>query len=125
MSYDVPRPKRSQFTHRVLSGGKWFDAGAYNNAVALWEDERRKHNDRRRGEAPYTEVGGGNPCEACDGTGVCNRCDGTSWYKLRNGTSVRCKACEPRGPRASEADRGKCWPCHGSGKERPTRHRRD
>lgn len=80
---------------------------------------------RRREEAPYREVGGGNPCEACKGTGVCQRCEGTSWFTLRSGTKVRCKACEPRGPKASESDRGKCWPCHGRGTERPTRHRRD
>lgn len=85
----------------------------------------REARQRRTNEAPYTEVGGGETCDACGGSGTCQRCDGTSWFKLRNGTSVRCKACEPRGPKASEADRGKCWPCHGRGKKRPTRHRRD
>jgi DnaJ-class molecular chaperone len=91
----------------------------------LPDTPRRNQRSERRSEAPYVERGGGNPCEACEGTGVCRRCEGTSWFTLRNGTKVRCKACEPRGPRASEADRGKCWPCHGRGTERPTLHRRD
>lgn len=47
MSYDVPRPKRSNYTHRTFSG-KWFDQASYNAAVARWEEGRQQHNEIRR-----------------------------------------------------------------------------
>lgn len=118
--YDIPRPKRSDYTYQAFSG-KWFDRRAYENAVAIWEADRKEFYSMQGG---YVDVGGGNSCGDCNGTGVCNECDGTSWKIRPDGVRVRCKKCEPRGPKASPGDRGKCWPCHGRGTERPTRYRR-
>ena len=45
--YDVPRPKRSDYTHRTFSG-KWFDRSAYESAVAEWQRGRDEFNERQR-----------------------------------------------------------------------------
>lgn len=100
--------------------GSYYNKAARDGSKIIQQRMDRAAREARRSrtqEAPYVEVGGGETCEACKGTGECQRCEGTSWYKLRNGHSVRCRACE--------ADRGKCRPCRGTGKDRPTRYRRD
>jgi hypothetical protein len=47
--YDVPRPQKSAYTsrHQKLVGRgtfTYFDSGAYNMAVAAWEEGRDAHN---------------------------------------------------------------------------------
>lgn len=51
--YDVPRPKRSDHTHRTLSG-KWFDERSYNVAVAVWEQGRDEHNSSERASRSHS-----------------------------------------------------------------------
>lgn len=97
--------------------GPFCLCGKCKKAMGFQPSAPRQRSSRQRPEAPYYEVGGGEPCEACNGTGECKRCNGTSWFTLRNGDSVRCRSCE--------VDRGKCKPCRGTGKNRPTRYRRD
>jgi hypothetical protein len=49
-------------------------------------NSRRKSSSSGRREADYIEVGGGNDCEDCEGTGRCRHCKGTTLYLLNDGS---------------------------------------
>jgi hypothetical protein len=67
----------------------------------------------RSRDRDYSSSGSSLPtCDVCSGNGICQKCHGAA------ANSHNCPACRPRGDRASDADWGKCWPCHGKGRKR-------
>jgi hypothetical protein len=96
--------------------GTAFDSPKFGGSGTPSTPRRESGGRGRREEAPYVEVGGGNDCEDCEGTGTCSKCE-NGQYKLRDGSYRACRACR--------WNPSKCYPCRGTGKERPTRYRRD
>jgi len=97
--------------------GTAFDSPKFGGSGTPSTPRRQSGSSRRREEAPYVAVGGGNICEDCKGEKKCRHCDGTTLYTLRDGSKRACRACR--------STPGNCYPCRGTGVERPTRHRRD
>jgi len=39
--YEIPRPRRSDYTYKTLTG-KWFNESAYNSAVSHWQEKKNE-----------------------------------------------------------------------------------